>query len=85
MDKTMKERIEAFLKNHQWCIVVIMIVLTFYWVKATVDNYIIEDQQQQIEKYQSLYSEQREAYWQVVAENNRWKDMVNEMKSHNIK
>ena len=41
----MKERIEAFLKNHQWCIVVIMIVLTFYWVKATVDNYIIEDQQ----------------------------------------
>ncbi len=47
----MKERILAFLKTHQWCIIVIMIILTFYQIKVTVDGYVIEHQQEQIEKY----------------------------------
>lgn len=47
----MKERILAFLKTHQWCIVVIMIILTFYQLKVNVDGMIIEHQQEQIEKY----------------------------------
>jgi len=41
----MKERIEAFIKTHQWCIIVIMIILTFCWIKSTVDGAIIDYQQ----------------------------------------
>jgi len=47
----MKERILAFLKTHQWCIIVVMILLTFYQIKTTVDDMLIEHQQEQIEKY----------------------------------
>lgn len=51
MAQTMKEKILAFLRTHQWCIVAIMILFTFYQIKVTVDGMIIEHQQEQIEKY----------------------------------
>ena len=51
MEKTMKEKISAFLKTHQWCLVVIMILITFCLIKEKVDGMVIEHQQEQIEKY----------------------------------
>ena len=75
----MKERILAFLKTHQWCIVVIMILITFYQIKVTVDGYVIEHQQEQIEKYQAQAKEYKDAYWQMVDEKNRWREIAEEL------
>lgn len=80
MDKTMKERIEAFIKTHQWCIIVIMIILTFCWIKSTVDGAIIDYQQQKIEKYQSLYIEQSDVYWKMVDERNYWRNRADSLR-----
>ena len=75
----MKERILAFLKTHQWCIIVIMIILTFYQLKVNVDGMIIEHQQEQIEKYQAQSREYKDAYWQMVDEKNRWREIAEEL------
>ena len=75
----MKERILAFLKTHQWCIVVIMIILTFYQLKVNVDGMIIEHQQEQIEKYKAQSREYKDAYWQMVDEKNRWREIAEEL------
>ncbi len=79
MEKTMKERILAFLKTHQWCIIVIMIILTFYQLKVNVDGMIIEHQQEQIEKYKAQSREYKDAYWQMVDEKNRWREIAEEL------
>lgn len=75
----MKERISAFLKTHQWCIVVIMILITFYQIKVTVDGMLIEHQQEQIERYQAQAKEYKDAYWQMVDEKNRWREIAEEL------
>ena len=75
----MKERISAFLKTHQWCIVVIMILITFYQIKVTVDGMLIEHQQEQIEKYQAQAKEYKDAYWQMVDEKNKWREIAEEL------
>lgn len=75
----MKERILAFLKTHQWCIIVIMIILTFYQLKVNVDGMIIEHQQEQIEKYKAQSREYKDAYWQMVDEKNRWREIAEEL------
>lgn len=75
----MKERILAFLKTHQWCIIVIMITLTFYQLKVNVDGMIIEHQQEQIEKYKAQSREYKDAYWQMVDEKNRWREIAEEL------
>ena len=72
----MKERILAFIKTHQWCIIVIMIILTFYQLKVNVDGMIIEHQQEQIEKYKAQSREYKDAYWQMVDEKNRWREIA---------
>jgi len=72
----MKERILAFLKTHQWCIIVVMILLTFYQIKTTVDDMLIEHQQEQIEKYQAQAREYKDAYWQMVDEKNKWREIA---------
>jgi len=75
----MKERILAFLKTHQWCIIVVMILLTFYQIKTTVDDMVIEHQQEQIEKYQAQAREYKDAYWQMVDEKNKWREIAEEL------
>ena len=75
----MKERILAFLKTHQWCIIVAMILLTFYQIKTTVDDMVIEHQQEQIEKYQAQAREYKDAYWQMVDEKNKWREIAEEL------
>lgn len=75
----MKERILAFLKTHQWCIIVIMIILTFYQLKVNVDGMIIEHQQEQIEKYKAQSREYKDAYWQMVDEKNKWREIAEEL------
>jgi len=75
----MKERISAFLKTHQWCIVVIMILITFYQIKVTVDGMLIEHQQEQIERYQAQAREYKDAYWQMVDEKNKWREIAEEL------
>ncbi len=72
----MKERILAFLKTHQWCIIVVMILLAFYQIKTKVDDMVIEHQQEQIEKYQAQAREYKDAYWQMVDEKNRWREIA---------
>lgn len=75
----MKERILAFLKTHQWCIIVVMILLAFYQIKTKVDDMVIEHQQEQIEKYQAQAREYKDAYWQMVDEKNRWREIAEEL------
>lgn len=75
----MKERIFAFLKTHQWCIIVVMILLAFYQIKTTVDDMVIEHQQEQIEKYQAQAREYKDAYWQMVDEKNRLREIAEEL------
>ena len=75
----MKEKILAFIRTHQWCIVAIMILFTFYQIKVTVDGMIIEHQQEQIEKYQAQAKEYKEAYWQMVDEKNKWREIAEEL------
>lgn len=75
----MKERILAFLKTHQWCIIVVMIILAFYQIKTTVDDMVIEHQQEQIEKYQTQAREYKDAYWQMVDEKNKWREIAEEL------
>ena len=75
----MKERILAFIKTHQWCIIVIMIILTFYQLKVNVDGMIIEHQQEQIEKYKAQSREYKDAYWQMVDEKNKWREIAEEL------
>jgi hypothetical protein len=72
----MKERILAFLKTHQWCIIVVMILLAFYQIKTKVDDMVIEHQQEQIEKYQAQAREYKDAYWQMVDEKNKWREIA---------
>ena len=75
----MKERILAFLKTHQWCIIVVMILLAFYQIKTKVDDMVIEHQQEQIEKYQAQAREYKDAYWQMVDEKNKWREIAEEL------
>ncbi|MDY6300308.1 MAG: hypothetical protein SPL96_00220 [Bacteroidales bacterium] len=75
----MKERILAFLKTHQWCIIVVMIILAFYQIKTTADDMVIEHQQEQIEKYQAQAREYKDAYWQMLDEKNKWREIAEEL------
>lgn len=72
MEKTVK--LGELIKTHRWCIILIMILTAFCFIKGEVDQMVMEHQKEQIEKYQAQAKEYQDAYWQMVDEKNRWRD-----------
>lgn len=75
----MKQTLGQIIKTHQWCIILIMILTAFCFIKDSVDSMVMEHQKEQIEKYQTQAKEYKDAYWQMVDEKNKWREIAEEL------